>query len=203
VYGVFFFVRYLYPLYFVAMVIVGFVVSDVVAMLRRRPLLIRRSVVAAGALYVSCLLYMTYNSGFRSMPTYPFYDVARWAAQNTSEDDVIGSFQSGAIGYLSGRKVVNLDGKVNSQALAALRSGNLSSYVAVSGVDLIIDHSKVISLFLGPWSEDDYRRVARDSDLDGPSLGAPGWVAYVPASVESRKARARVGSPPAMSRPPW
>ena len=56
---------------------------------------------------------MAYTCAARSRPVYCFYEVARWVDDYTSPDDTIGVFQSGAIGYFSHRRVVNLDGKVN------------------------------------------------------------------------------------------
>src|SRR4029077_13881509 len=44
----------------------------------------------------------------------PLRDAAQWARVNLPADAVIGAWNAGAIGYLSERRVVNLDGVVNS-----------------------------------------------------------------------------------------
>jgi hypothetical protein len=116
---------------------------------------------------------MAYNQCFRSTPVYHFYDVARWVRDNTSRGEVIGVFQSGTIGYLSGRRVVNLDGKVNGDALAALRSDTLEEYLRDQRIDLLMDHATVLRLFLG-----ENRRFAGGACFDGTSCGMPQWVGY-------------------------
>jgi hypothetical protein len=91
---------------------------------------------------------------FRSKPVYPFYDIAKWVEDNTAEDDAIGVFQCGMIGYFSNRKTINLDGKVNRDALAALKNGSLAEYIASEDLSMIIDHAKILEIFLDTPSEE-------------------------------------------------
>jgi 4-amino-4-deoxy-L-arabinose transferase-like glycosyltransferase len=178
VFGSFFFVRYYYPLFFVAAIFGALMVEEVMRAWPRAGAGIRR-VAAVGVLaYVLAFAYMSYSSGFRSTPAYHFYDVARWVSTHTAEDDTVGTFQSGAIGYLSGRRVVNLDGKVNGEALAALRAGKMGAYVESAGIDFIVDHGHVLSLFLARETAGLGARVATERRLTGADLGAPGWVGY-------------------------
>jgi len=51
----------------------------------------------------------------------------------------IGSFQSGIIGFFSGRDVVNLDGKVNPEAYEAIRTRRLHEYIRRKNITYIID----------------------------------------------------------------
>ena len=44
----------------------------------------------------------------------PLYRAARWARDNLGGDARVGTWHAGAIGFLSGRQVVNLDGVVNT-----------------------------------------------------------------------------------------
>jgi hypothetical protein len=44
----------------------------------------------------------------------PLYDAALWVRDHLPPDAVIGSWNAGTIGYFSGRRVINLDGLVNS-----------------------------------------------------------------------------------------
>jgi hypothetical protein len=44
----------------------------------------------------------------------PLVEAAAWVKTNLPEDGVIGAWNAGAIGYLSERRVINLDGLVNS-----------------------------------------------------------------------------------------
>jgi hypothetical protein len=178
VFGVFFFLRYYYPLYFVGMIFAALAMDDAIAWVRARSLHARRAALVACGVYAAGFLFMGYNSAFRSTPVYRFYDVARWVRTHTDASETIGAFQSGAIGYLSGRRVINLDGKVNRDALAALRAGHMADYVVSAGIDLVMDSSNVLNLFLGPWSDADGRRLEAERVFTGGEYGVPGWIGY-------------------------
>lgn len=185
VFGVFFYTRYLYPVYFVGMIFFGIAVGDALSWLAVRGSMVRRAAAAAAVLYVAAHVFMAFNCCFRSTPVYHFYDVARWVEQNTAPDETIGVFQSGTIGYLSNRRVVNLDGKVNGDALTALRNGSLEEYIHDAGVDVLMDHTNVIRLFLG-----DSSRFAAGRCFRGEGSGLPGWVGYRLADVAASPATA-------------
>lgn len=178
VFGAFFFLRYYYPLYFVGMIFAGLAIDDVIAWARTRSIPVRRTALAASGVYAAALLYMGYTSGFRTAPVYGFYDAARWVATHTDASETIGVFQGGAIGYLSKRRVVNLDGKVNAEAYDALRAGRLLDYVRTAHIDLVLDSQRVIDLFLGPWSDEERERMTRETVFVGAEHGVPGWICY-------------------------
>jgi 4-amino-4-deoxy-L-arabinose transferase-like glycosyltransferase len=178
VFGVFFFLRYYYPVYFVGMIFAGIALSDAIAYVQSRSVPVRLMALAGTGVYAVSLLFMGYTSAFRSTPVYRFYDAATWIKTHTDSSDTIGVFQSGAIGYLSGRRVINLDGKVNREAFAALREGRLSSYVRTAGIDLVMDNAGVIDLFLGPWSDADKKRMESERVFTGGEYGVPGWIGY-------------------------
>lgn len=178
VFGIFFFLRYYYPIYFIGAIFTGFVLNDLIAWVRLRRPAVRRGAMAMSGAYAAALLFMGYTSAFRTTPVYGFYDVARWVASHTDAADTIGVFQGGAIGYLSDRRVVNLDGKVNREAFAALREQRLDEYVRSSGIDLVMDSARVLNLFLGPWSDAERRRIELDSFFIGGEHGVPGWIGY-------------------------
>jgi hypothetical protein len=173
VFGVFFFIRYLYPVYFVAMIFGALLLHDAVGLVRRFRPKWRVAIAAICVVYAAGHLYMGFNCCYRSAPVYHFYDIARWVEENTSEDETIGVFQSGAIGYLSTRKVVNLDGKVNGDALSALQEGRLNSYVDGAGIDVLLDHTTIIELFLG-----DAGNSRGQPCFSGRDSGLPGWIGY-------------------------
>ena len=179
VFGVFFFMRYLYPIYFVVCLFAAFYAHLLFKRLGRGSVPLRAAAMVVLAAYFGAFAYMSYSSGFRSSPTYYFYDVARWIEANTSEDETIGVFQGGAIGYLSSRKVINLDGKVNRDALDALRHKRITSYLEQNGVDVVLDNSHVLSLFLGAREDpallerEGYKKI-----MHGSQDGVPGWSAY-------------------------
>lgn len=194
VFGIFFFLRYYFPLFIVAAVYGAMAIDDVVALVSKRSLPVRRIAVAAGALYVVAFSWMSLNSVFRSTPVYRFYDIARWVGSNIDEGATVGVFQSGAIGYLSGRRVVNLDGKVNHEAGVALREGRFEQYLRGAGIDVVMDDVKVLDLFLGPWSQEDFRRLEQQAVYLGYRDGAPGWLGLrVPVEAAVRPARGAAG----------
>jgi 4-amino-4-deoxy-L-arabinose transferase-like glycosyltransferase len=178
VFGSFFFLRYYYPLYFVGMVFAGLAIHDGIAWLGARSATVRRTAVAGWGAYASVLLFMGYTSAFRTTPIYCFYDVARWVEAHTDPSDTIGVFQGGAIGYLSNRRVVNLDGKVNAEAYDALRAGRLADYVRSANIDVVMDNEPILKLFLGPWSAEERARIAQETVFVGADFGAPEWLGY-------------------------
>ncbi len=178
VFGAFFFLRYYYPLYFVGMIFAGLALDDTIAWMRARSITARRAALIGSGVYAAGLLFMGYTSGFRTTPVYGFYDAARWVATHTDPSETIGVFQGGAIGYLSQRRVVNLDGKVNTEAFEALRSGRLREYVRDAHIDLVLDSERVLALFLGPWSDEERERIAHDTVFVGADHGVHGWIGY-------------------------
>jgi hypothetical protein len=66
----------------------------------------------------------------------------------------VGEFSSGVSGYFLDN-VINLDGKVNWQAMAARRAGVLPQYIDASGVSVVVDWPLTIEQFLpGPYFRD-------------------------------------------------
>jgi hypothetical protein len=57
-----------------------------------------------------------------------FVQAAEWINNNIPEGEAVGVLNSGIIGYLSNRRVVNLDGLVNNHAYAALAEHRLYEY---------------------------------------------------------------------------
>jgi hypothetical protein len=181
VFGAFYFIRYFYPIYFVATLYGAFLMQDLFSWYRRRGPVVRRAAVAAVAVYAVLFVTFGYSQAFKSKLLYPFYDVARWVTENTKQNETIGVFQSGTIGYFCDRRVINLDGKVNRAALAALKSGRLESYIREEGIDVVLDHAKVLEIFLGVSPEKDANRctIVCPASLNEPT----GWVAMRPAPL--------------------
>jgi hypothetical protein len=65
--------------------------------------------------------------------------VVRWVEKNVSDATWVGAVQTGTLGYWHDR-TINLDGKVNPEALAALRTeGHVLHYVVDSDIDYLAD----------------------------------------------------------------
>lgn len=197
IFGFFFFIRYYYPIYFVLCIYSSFLLEDFCGRLFAvRSSLVRNTVYGGVSIYILVFAVMAYYQSFRTNKVYCFYDVAKWVEKHTLESDTIGAFQGGAIGYFSGRQVVNLDGKVNPHALDALKNGTLEAYLKESGVDVLLDKCNVIELFLFKRDGADLNslRVSRIEDAEDPCM--PGWVAY---RIEN-KGMGGAGSPAFMQR---
>jgi len=178
VFGGFFFIRYLYPIYFVAVLYSGLIAGAAVSAVRRWPLGWRRTALATAAMYAILAAAFSVSTATRSRPVSPFYDVALWIQQNTDKNDTVGVFQSGAIGYLSDRRVVNLDGKVNRDAYNAMREDRLASYVEQTGVNVLFDNVRILKLFFGPPESSRLERHVSNRVFKGEVGCAPGWVGY-------------------------
>jgi len=96
--------------------------------------------IAAVSILSSAWLFSTVVEGaFARAGTSPRYDAAMWLNQATPSDATIGAFQAGTLGYFTRRRVINLDGVVNPEALQAIRCGRFEEYLARNGVRLIVD----------------------------------------------------------------
>jgi len=72
--------------------------------------------------------------------------VVAWVAENISEDTWVGAVQTGTLGYWHDR-TINLDGKVNPDALAArIEDGHVLHYIIDSEIDYVVDWASV-----GDW----------------------------------------------------
>jgi hypothetical protein len=70
------------------------------------------------------------------------YAAALWARDNTDANAVFAMKDAGNFSYFSERRVVNLDGVVNNlEYQAALRERNLAGYLAIKGVDYLVQHA--------------------------------------------------------------
>jgi hypothetical protein len=174
VFGQIFYSRYYYPIFFFSIVLGAFA-FDVLLGLWRRP---RTRKLVAGALIGAYAIVLPYMCMHRIQNgNYRFLHVVDWIAANTPPDATIGVFNSGAIGYFSDRHVVNLDGKVNPAALAALQSGQIRAYIDTQRIDYVIDHEWILTHFLlegdSTGTPVHFARVDHEH-----SLGVPAWRAY-------------------------
>jgi hypothetical protein len=64
----------------------------------------------------------------------------------------LGAFQAGIYGYFGQRQVVNLDGKVNQDALDAIRGRRLHEYVKAQGVRYILEREWMIQVLCARYA---------------------------------------------------
>jgi hypothetical protein len=70
-----------------------------------------------------------------------------WVEAHLGADTWVGAFQSGTLGFFHDH-TINLDGKVNPQALAAIRASTLAEYVADSPIEFVVDWASIVE----PWA---------------------------------------------------
>ena len=117
-----------------ALVMIGKSAYSVAEMSR----LVRKGGIGIVALVLSCsLLFFLrhYTGAYENM----MLSTVDWIAQNTDQNDRLGIFQSGTVGFLYPKNVVNLDGKVNPAAFRAYKSEQFPRYVDSMDFDYIVD----------------------------------------------------------------
>lgn len=71
-------------------------------------------------------------------------EAARWIRENTPQDAIIGAWNAGQLGYFSGRRVVNLDGLINSKRYLELVLRNpayFRAYMREIGISYLADYA--------------------------------------------------------------
>lgn len=192
VFGMFFFLRYFYPVYLIACVYLAFFLQDIGDWYARRSSGVRRAMIGASVGYAALFVLFSFSQAFRSRAIYPFYDIARWVNENTKTGERIGVFQCGMIGYLSDRDIINLDGKVNREALEAMKSGAIDRYLCDEGIDVVVDHADILKIFfdeVGGAGSGSCTAIACGS-MESPS----GWIAYRRSAAENQSSSGSPGS---------
>lgn len=66
---------------------------------------------------------------------------AQWLSENTPKEAILASWNAGVIGYFSGRRVINLDGLINSYDYyyKALTRHRVVEFIEVQGVNYIVE----------------------------------------------------------------
>lgn len=75
------------------------------------------------------------------------YAAARWIAAHTPPDAIVGSWTAGIYGYFAERRVVNLDGVVNWDAIRAYRARRLYAYMREQRIGWVVDFDEFVSDF--------------------------------------------------------
>ena len=94
-----------------------------------------RSVVAAAVVLVVASVSVRNYLAHRH---HEHFQVVRWVQENVPDDVWVGAIQTGTLGYYHD-KTINLDGKVNPDALKAKLAGKRAEYFVDSGIQYIPD----------------------------------------------------------------
>lgn len=186
VFGMFFFLRYFYPVYLIACVYLALFLQDIRDWHASRSSAVKRAMIGAAAGYAALFVLFSFSQAFRTRAIYPFYDIARWVNENTEKGERIGVFQCGMIGYLSDREIINLDGKVNREAFEAMKGGTIDRYLCDEGIDVVIDHVDILKIFFDEVGDGSGGSctVIMCGAMESPS----GWIAYRRPTAEEQSA---------------
>ena len=126
------------------------------------------------------------------------YLAAKWIDANVERDAIVGSFNSGQLGFFSDRSVVNLDGLVNNVSYFenVLRDPSpdaLSAYIDRVGIDYVVDY------LLGRWREPIEREFATIQQFE---LESGGSVKVMKRISEASRPVPAPSSAAATSQPP-
>lgn len=83
-----------------------------------------------------------------------YWVAAQWANENTPEDAVLGVFQTGIFGYFVERSFYGLDGKINRDALVAMKERRIDAYVREQQIDYLMDWPWILQDLYTQRSED-------------------------------------------------
>jgi hypothetical protein len=114
------------------------------------------AVAGVGLLLGLGLVYRADHSGSPYNWRVASYEAGRWARGTTSPETVFAMHDAGVFGYVSQRRVINLDGLVNTLAYQdVLREGRLAGYLRDEGVRYLFTHE------LGKYEDvEDYQQTS-------------------------------------------
>jgi hypothetical protein len=131
-YGVFFGASYFLSRYLFPLSLVSVLLPCVWIMSAGRPGLVeRRTAAMGGSLIAMSLTLLVVIAAVRfhaRSAAHPHGQVVEWVSDHLTPATWVGAPQSGTLGYFHDR-TINLDGKVNPQALQARREGRLFHYI--------------------------------------------------------------------------
>jgi len=80
----------------------------------------------------------------------PLFRNVDWVESHVSAETWVGAFQSGTLGFFHDR-TINLDGKVNPEAMSAIRKRRHQAYVLESPIQFVVDWASILE----PWWRSD------------------------------------------------
>src|SRR3989344_1874007 len=103
---------------------------------------LNRFVASALVLASLFLFYVGWSKSLQDVaaPQRQMLETTQWMNENLPADALLGAFNSGIQGYFSTHRVVNLDGLVNTEALAALQRKDVWGYMQDEGVEYLADY---------------------------------------------------------------
>ena len=142
-----FFERYFTPLKLLVFVLLAVLIARALAV-AGRSLLANALVLTLAVATIGTNLYWIardYSLRWRSHLGPEAYEVVR--SRYANDGSRLGMAESGRLGFLYPTRVVNLDGKMNVEALRAVLSGTLDRYIQSANLDYLMLHDEDIDYF--------------------------------------------------------
>ncbi len=178
-----YFNRYVLPVAQVSAVLVLAWWAD--ALLKRSNLYVIRAALAIVIVLASVMVIRDYQSKtyqwiFKGTPaSAPLFEVATWLNNQLPAQTRVGAFQSGILGYYSTVPIVNLDGKVNSDARIAMERQAMWDYICAAQIDYVTDWPVIIDDYLKARSQDwQANRLTLIEEFASPAAGEPTQAIY-------------------------
>lgn len=146
-FGQWFYHRYYFVVAFMGTIWGGQFLFSIDSIFRRR-LIIRRVFKILIVIIFAMFYLLQWRQVFSQLhrnQNLNLYRMVKVVEKKTPKEAVIGCFQSGILGYYSDRKIINLDGVVNQEALMAMKENRLGKYVAKEGITYIMDRPYVLN----------------------------------------------------------
>lgn len=151
-----YFHRYLHPLAALLTIMLGVTLLQAFIDLQARTRLWRWAGVALAVAYVGAVLFWGFwfrydEQGIGAISdsiSAVEYQAAQWLNANAVEGEIVGSYQSGLIGYYLEVRHMNLDGVVNADAEAALANREPWRYICESDIAYVVGRTAMLIMFL-------------------------------------------------------
>lgn len=150
IFGQWFFYRYFTPYAIGYLLLLAIAMKNLTAakIVRKHRIFFKYFNIIFISLTVSLLFFksakMVHDSYFKK-DSLGYYKMAEWVNANTEKSAIIGSFQTGILGYYLERKFYGLDGKINQDALNAMKENRIDEYVKEKNINYIMDKPKVLN----------------------------------------------------------
>ncbi len=142
-----FFERYFAPLKLLVFVLLAILIARLLAAAGRSVVAAALALVLAAGTVATNVYWIArdYSLPWRSHMGPEAYKIVR--SRYATDNSRIGMFESGRLGFLYPTRVVNLDGKMNVEALRAVRSGTLEPYMQSANLDYVMLHDEDVDYF--------------------------------------------------------
>jgi len=109
----------------------------------------RLALTAIGSLLVLCFCrtaYLISYIGFNPWQAL-YMQAGQFIEERLPDGARVGAFNSGIVSYFTNKKVINLDGVVNSDMYQVLRDRQLMAYIRKNNIDFVLDHPLVFTIY--------------------------------------------------------